>query len=165
MSVSIWNAASGFISSPRNPIDILQDCSMLQTKHSMWEWWLKLTSKAHMRAELNDSIDTLQADGVWALQARLPVLASLMYKTGISYCADNFLRCSLTAGGHPRCIGGTVFWCASNLLIDMLGWCLHTEGKALLQKEGTCTRFCYTVWEPLCYQMYQVSLDPSEFCV
>ena len=44
-----------------------------------------------MCSELSVNIDTLQVDGVWALQARLPVLDSLLYKIGLSYHADNFL--------------------------------------------------------------------------
>lgn len=38
-----------------------------------------------------------------------------------------------------------VSWHVSNVLTDMLAWCIHTEGKESLQKGGTCSCSCCTV--------------------
>lgn len=135
---------------------MLHGWSIVQAQ-AQCELWLKSTSRAPTPSEL--LTDTLQAGGAWALRARLPALASLLGQKGTSFQADNFLQRSLNAGGDPHCTGRTVSWHVLNVLAGMLGWCIHREGKELLVQAPV------VLCEGIVYQVYQVSLDPPEFCL
>lgn len=114
--------------------------------------------KRLMWSELNVNTETLVCDGVWPSQT-VWVLDSLLYGTGLSYCADN-LCAGLWMQAVPHIALREVSWHGLNVLTGALGWCTQKKGSCF--KSKVPIHISAVLRERHCATKY--GLDLSECC-